>query len=271
MRLAAVHWPRPGAQRMIALHGWLDNAATWSRLLPLLDVYDVCALDLAGHGRSDHRPPGVPYHFIDNVADVIGAAEALDWPRFGLLGHSLGAAVGTLVAGTVADRVDRLVCVEGFGPLSTAPEAAPAQLEKSIARYRGSTGRVRRFDSLEEAARVRAGATKVSLAAARLLCERGTRIDNGSVVWSSDPRLRYDSPMRLTEDQVCAFIGRIDAPVLVLHGNEGLSYPKGVYARRVAACRRLETVTVDGHHHLHLEDDSVAGVAAAIAEFEASV
>ena len=38
---------------VIALHGWLDNAASFNALAPLLkDVY-VIALDLPGHGHSD--------------------------------------------------------------------------------------------------------------------------------------------------------------------------------------------------------------------------
>ncbi|MDH3588215.1 MAG: alpha/beta hydrolase, partial [Gammaproteobacteria bacterium] len=179
-----VHWQRSGVVPVIALHGWLDNAATWSRLLPLLDSDEVLALDLAGHGRSDHRPPSVPYHFIDNVGDVIAVADAMGWQRFGLLGHSLGASVATLVAGTVPDRVSRLICIEGFGPLTTAAEKAPRQLAKSIARYHGSAGSVRLYDSVEAAARTRAEATKVSIGAARILCERGTRIENGQVCWS---------------------------------------------------------------------------------------
>ncbi len=261
---------RPGAPRVIAIHGWLDNAATWDLLLPLLECYDVCALDLPGHGHSDHRPAGAPYHFVDNVADVIGAADALGWQEFGLLGHSLGASVATLVAGTIADRVTHVVCIEGFGALTTPADGAPAQLRKSIRRYADSRGERRRFSSLDEAVKARAGATRVSLDAARHLCERGTLEDSEGLTWSSDPRLRYDSPVRLTEEQVLAFIAAIRAPVLLIRAKDGLDFPKDIYRVRVAACRNLRRVELPGHHHLHLESETVAAVAGEIASFDAA-
>ncbi|NNF67529.1 MAG: alpha/beta fold hydrolase, partial [Gammaproteobacteria bacterium] len=128
--IAGLRWQRDSAEPVIALHGWLDNAATWSRVAPALDQYNLCAIDFAGHGKSDHRPANAAYHFIDNVADVIAVADRLGWKRFSLLGHSLGASVATLVAGTIPERIRSLVCIEGFGPLTTPPEQAPEQLRK---------------------------------------------------------------------------------------------------------------------------------------------
>jgi len=268
--VAGVHWQRSDAEPVIALHGWLDNAATWSRLLPLLDCYDACAIDFAGHGRSDHRPVSIAYHFIDNVADVIAVADNMGWKRFGLLGHSLGASVATLVAGTIPQRISSMVCIEGFGPLTTSAEQAPEQLQKSIARYNSGTGIVRRFDSMQQAASVRAKSTHISLSAAKILCERGTYVEDERVVWSSDPRLLYDSPMRLTEDQACAFISRISAPALLIRADNGLDYLRHVYERRMALCPQLKTTVVSGGHHPHLEEKSVADVAKAILAFHSS-
>jgi len=63
LRLAAQVWGDPLLPRLLALHGWLDNAASFDRLAPLLcEHFHIVALDLPGHGRSGHRPPGTWYH-----------------------------------------------------------------------------------------------------------------------------------------------------------------------------------------------------------------
>src|SRR5436190_192660 len=45
--------------KVIAMHGYMDNAGTFDRLIPLLpENYYVVAFDLPGHGFSSHVPYG---------------------------------------------------------------------------------------------------------------------------------------------------------------------------------------------------------------------
>jgi len=48
--LRGLRWGRSGDASILALHGWLDNAASFARLAPLLMDADVVAIDLPGHG-----------------------------------------------------------------------------------------------------------------------------------------------------------------------------------------------------------------------------
>ena len=57
-RIAALRGGTPGAPRVLALHGWLDNAASFLPLAAHLRAIDLVALDLPGHGHSAHLPPG---------------------------------------------------------------------------------------------------------------------------------------------------------------------------------------------------------------------
>ena len=60
-RLHALRGGRAGAPKVLALHGWLDNAASFVPLAAHLDDIELIALDLPGHGRSAHLPPGGHY------------------------------------------------------------------------------------------------------------------------------------------------------------------------------------------------------------------
>ncbi len=269
-RLAALAWGPPDAPPVLALHGWLDNAASFARLAPLLPSHRLVALELPGHGHSAHRPAGVAYHFIDWVGDVVGAADALGWERFALLGHSMGAGVASLVAGTAPARVSHLALLEGLGPLACPPDEAPARLAESLAR-RGARERKRprpHADVVAAAARLRQATPSLSEEGARLLAERGTRPvegDEGGVIWRSDPRLRGLSPMRMTEEHVQAFLRRIPCPVLVIRAREGYPFDPRTLGARYGCLRQATLEELPGGHHVHLDDP--APVAALLEPF----
>src|SRR5690606_39616279 len=96
LQIAAVEWGEPSGLPVLALHGWLDNCASFDALAPLLQGAHVIALDMAGHGQSAHRPGTSPYNIWDDVAEIFAIADQLGWSRFGLLGHSRGAIIAML-------------------------------------------------------------------------------------------------------------------------------------------------------------------------------
>ncbi|MFP2768218.1 alpha/beta fold hydrolase [Oceanisphaera sp. KMM 10153] len=116
-RLAVMEWGDPQGVPVVALHGWLDNAASFTLLARHLPHVRLIALDLAGHGLSDHRAAGQPYYIWDNVADVQALVDELALEQVVLLGHSLGAGVATLFAGAFPDRVSRMLLIDGLVPL----------------------------------------------------------------------------------------------------------------------------------------------------------
>src|SRR5690554_6055873 len=80
----------------IALHGWLDNAASFAPLWPYLKCQPLLALDLPGHGYSSHRTAGAAYYFIEWAADIVALIEDYNWQEVHLIGHSMGAFVSQL-------------------------------------------------------------------------------------------------------------------------------------------------------------------------------
>ena len=86
------------------------------------------------------------------------------------------------------------------------------------------------------------------------------------MTWSSDSRLRYPDPARLTEEEVQAFIQAVEAPTLLILGEQGWPWSADFIARRTAVHRNLQKLILPGGHHLHLED-SAPEVAQAILDF----
>lgn len=255
LTLTALAWGPEDGIPVLGLHGWLDNASTFNRLAPLLNpkIRLVC-IDLPGHGLSDQRAKGVQYHFVDWVADIFAAADALGWQKFSLLAHSMGAGIATLVAGTCPDRIQRTVLLEGLGPLTAEASQTPLLLERAVNHRSKLHNREPMLYADVQAAgqRLKEANPTLSNIAVEILTRRGTKVVEGGVQWRHDPRLRGTS-VRLTEEQALAFVRRIAGPVLIFWAEEGWPFDRELIEKRAQAFRQAEIVRVKGAHHVHLD------------------
>jgi pimeloyl-ACP methyl ester carboxylesterase len=253
-KVAALEWGPEGGKPVLALHGWLDNAASFAPLAALLPECRLIAIDLPGHGLSDHRPPGTTYHLIDGVTDALQVADKLGWKKPHWIGHSMGGAVAVLAAGAAPDRFERLVLLESLGPIVDGPDMAAVRLASHLKdRREFLSKRLPVYPDLETAVRARMTAGDLSAASARCLAERGTKPSEGGLTWRSDPRLRINSPVRLTEDQVHSFLSHIQCPTLVVAADEGLVPLRHVLKSRFAKLKQGTLESLPGGHHLHLD------------------
>lgn len=258
--------------RVLALHGWLDNAASFVPLSAHLRGIDLVAIDQPGHGRSAHLPAGTDYSFVGAMNSVLDVADALGWERFALLGHSMGAGIGSMLAAACPQRVERLVAIEALGALAEAPERTVARMREAVTAHRGiKDKRLRVFPDIDSAVRTRQHASRVPGSgldepSVRLLVERGLREVEGGYTWSSDPRLTLPTMTRMTELQVEDLVAGIECPVRAIFADPAQPYlPDDLRRRRVSLLPRGELVVIAGGHHLHMQQ--AADVAAAIGEF----
>jgi pimeloyl-ACP methyl ester carboxylesterase len=99
-----------GATPMVLLHGGNADGHAWDAVLGgLAESRRVYALDLRGHGASDH--PG-HYSFELMRDDVTGFLDALGLTGVTLVGHSMGGVVAHLAAHARPELVSALVLVE---------------------------------------------------------------------------------------------------------------------------------------------------------------
>ena len=96
---------------------------------------------------------------------------------------------------------------------------------------------------------------------ARILMRRGTLPVEGGVRWSADPRIRAASRLRLTEEQVNAFLRQITSPTLLVRALQGWPFEREMMAARVECLARRSLVQVDGGHHVHLDAPERIGAA----------
>lgn len=264
---AHLYGPEDGVP-VIALHGWLDNASTFHRLAPLLEGLRIVALDLPGHGHSQHRPVGVAYNIWDYAHDVLQVAEQFGWQRFSLLGHSMGAIVSVLLAGAMPQRIERLALIDGVLPLTGEPDSAPARLGAALQALLAVENKQKPvYPTLDKAVAARMkGLVPVSRTAAELLAQRGLMPVPGGLTWRTDTRLTMPSSLRLTQQHALAFLARVSCPVSLVVASQGL-VSEGML-REARTKMDFETHRLDGGHHLHLDDAAGAeAVAAVFAEF----
>lgn len=270
-RLAALSWGDSQAPVWLALHGWLDNAASFSRLAPLLVEalgIRVVAIDFSGHGQSQSLPGEYDYALWDYCHDVLDVMDELKRDQVTLLAHSMGAGVACLLAAAVPERIAELRLIDGLGALTTDSADAPDQLRRSLLVQRRPRRGRPHYASVEKAvaARVAGGATPVDAETIKPVVQRNLRSVSDGVTLTSDPRLLRPSPVRLTPEQLSAMLHAIRCPVLLIEGETGIlgDRPRAVRVR--AAVSRLYRRVLPGGHHLHLEAVHVAAVAAALGE-----
>ncbi|MCX2523276.1 alpha/beta fold hydrolase [Larsenimonas rhizosphaerae] len=264
-RLAGLAWGRAGAPLVIALHGWLDNSMSYSRLAPALvcqhDIYLV-ALDLSGHGHSDWLPGRLDYALWDYVQDVLDTLDHYTQDEVTVIGHSMGASVA-LLASLADTRIRQLWLIDGLGMLTTPATEAAEQLKRGIRGLRRSTPRRPTYPDAQAAvrARVKGGVTAVDDDVAWQLVPRNLEAIDGAVRLRTDPRLMRPSLVRFTPAQRDAILQSVTVPVALIEADQGI-LGEAPHAVRSRAC--LPTLTrhcLPGGHHLHLELDRIDEVA----------
>lgn len=249
----------------ILLHGWMDN---WSSFLPLIEKLDLnfIAVDFPGHGLSDHLPNGNWYHFVDYVVRLEEIVRKLNLDKFHIIGHSMGAAVGTVYAGTFPEEVKSLTLIDGFEPLVNPPEEAPGILRESILSRLGKTKPNRTYKDKRMAVKARLSSGKMEYDSAETLVNNQMELnEKGEWQWTFDPKLKLTSSLRMTPEQIQSFLKTIICPVLLISASNGF-VSKSPHWNDRKLIKNLTEVELSGNHHIHM--DSPKEVAESILQFQ---
>jgi pimeloyl-ACP methyl ester carboxylesterase len=114
LSIHVLEWSEAGTP-LVLVHGFGNEAHIWDDFAPVVAPhYRTVALDLRGHGDSDHDPER-RYDYEHHVADLEAVTAALGIERLVLVGHSFGGRTGVLFAAKHPERMAGLVIVD-IGP-----------------------------------------------------------------------------------------------------------------------------------------------------------
>lgn len=255
VNLTAKEWGRSGYPPVIALHGWLDNAASFDRMLPYMENLHVVALDLAGHGPSGHRSEDSGYDIWSDIADVMAVADQMGWDTFALLGHSRGAIIAGLVSGTFPDRISHAVLIDGYVPTPVDDGNSAKQLAKAIHENKrfgqASPTAFRDFDHAVQART--SGILTLEPEAAAILAARGVVESERGFCWNNDQRLKAASHIKFGKAQLESFFTAVTARTLLIAAENSLFSPAKEQAFMLPWIPQMQVLKMQGSHHLHLE------------------
>ena len=159
------------------------------------------------------------------MQDVEHITHALGWKHFALLGHSMGAVISVMYAGTFPEKVTKLCLLDGVVPLQDTEDKARDNLRSSILTHATVSAKKNRFEVSMEAAEARLLGSNPGLtpASAKLLLRRGATACDGGFRFTRDLRLRLPSKYRLTEEMVNSFVRHVACDVMLVVADSSMN------------------------------------------------
>jgi pimeloyl-ACP methyl ester carboxylesterase len=271
LRLAALEWGEVGGTPVMALHGWMDHAASFQELAPRLVGCHVVALDLSGQGLSSHRAAHATYNIWDDLPQIAEVLDLLGWDDCVLIGHSRGANIATLFAAAQPKRVRALVALDSLVVEPKTDEGIVETLRAFVEQTRVRKARpLRSFPSKEAYIERRCRQGNAALTSQALAARALEPVPEGVRV-RGDSRMFASSAVKLTRAQVGAVLGALECPVLNIWASDGLRKTHPRAAEMAKSGRALisdyTVLEFDGDHHLHLVPDTADRIARAILAF----
>jgi pimeloyl-ACP methyl ester carboxylesterase len=266
------HWGAPGAPKLFFLHGRMDSSPTFQFVADALQKsWHIIAPDWRGYGASEWLSR--PYWFHDYYADFDCLLEHFsgDEPAR-IVGHSMGANIGSMYAGVRPARVAQLVMLDFLGLKPDADSRAHSALGNWLEALQQAP-KLRSYpDHAALARRLMASNPRLSASKAEFLARATSRVGSGGQIeMACDPWHKIPSPLPYRAEDAKTVWQKIEAPVLMLVADQGyvqqrFGHDPDEYRNRLASFpdARVKTIADSGHNIQH---DQPEQIAAALEEF----
>lgn len=258
VRYSVTEWGDPDAPTFFYLHGWADAGGTFQFVVDALqNDWHVVAPDWRGFGRSVINCTS--YWFPDYLADLHELLEVYSPAEPArLVGHSMGANIGGLYAGSMPERVSAFVNVEGFGLKDSDPVDAPQRYRQWLEETQAQPVFMTYRDAKSLATRIARRNPLLNAVQADFIAREWGRVrEDGRVELRADPRHKLPNPVLYRRAEAEACWRGMTAKVLLVSGGAS------EFAPGEAAGQRVE---IEGAGHM-LHFDAPAELAATIESF----
>ena len=248
---------------VLMLHGFLDNAASFD---PLIEYFPnhltLLAIDLAGHGFSDHYPVKNAYNYSSFISDAIEVLKYMSWEQTILVGHSFGGNVAINVAGILQNRISKLIVLEGAYPPDSKYETYSDYILEKYEDTKLTTERV--YPSKAKVVeRIIEGNTGIHQSSAEILATRACREENGGYVLTRDIGIHKPT---LFLFRYCfwelfsqTFYDRITMPALFIIADSRWKIGDTIDRKKVKISPTTRIVHIPGNHQVHMDNSFEVG------------
>ncbi|XP_059537416.1 serine hydrolase-like protein 2 isoform X1 [Myotis daubentonii] len=280
--IAAKAWGSQKGSPILCLHGWLDNANSFDRLIPLLprDFYYV-AMDFGGHGLSSHYSPGLPYYYQNFVGEIRRVSAALKWDRFSIMGHSFGGTVGGMFSCMFPEMVDKLILLDSSpfvldsNELENLLTYKRKVIEHTLLVEQAAQEPPRALSPEEMLQRLLKNNSHVGEECGELLLQRGATQVPAGLVLNRDRRIAWpEHTFDFISKELCAHaIKKLQAHMLLIKATGGFFDVRREYDAdkglilfmtdqlKSALGERFHFVEIPGNHYVHMnQPDHVASI-----------
>jgi len=278
----------PSLNKILLLHGWLDNSGSFWKLAPQLHKQgnEILALDLPGHGKSGHKSQDAPGVVLaESLYYVAEVLQQMGWnSEVILIGHSMGASIALMYAASFPDQVKTLILLEGAGPVCSDAAETPKHIRAHIERrmvgnislYHPEKKKSPRvYPSFEKAVETRQATAKrapgnqyLSKEAASVLVLRATEKNvDGGVRFIHDPRLLWPSIIYTTDAQLDSFQQSVQCPTALFLAKEGWPFDQKRLDSTKQRLQPKQLIVLPGSHHFHADPTTADAVAEHIIQF----
>jgi pimeloyl-ACP methyl ester carboxylesterase len=192
----------------------------------------------------------------------------------------MGAAISCVMAAAFPERIEKLVLLDGAGPLDRPAASISKHIRNHIERRQAGNIKLamekrQQYPSIETAVRIRRktaanfpGNQYISVEAAREMVLRGSEItEDGMVRFRHDPRLRWPSAHYFTQEQTEALYEDIQCPTCVLTAEDGWPMDDEKKERLIKLLKPQLTKRLPGSHHFHADPNTAPAVIEEIINF----